>query len=171
MDQALFRYNPADWYVRLIETTAAAYANGQDPNPLTSTPCSDQSGSLPANALAAKVIAYARAQLGKPYMWGASGPNAFDCSGLTMMAYRAVGISLPHHAADQWADQPHVPAGQEQPGDLVFFISDGTRSAPGHVGIYIGTGKTIIAPHSGTTVQIQSVHRSDFLGYARPAKK
>jgi cell wall-associated NlpC family hydrolase len=175
MDQAIFKYNPADWYVRLIDTTAEAYANGQNLDPLTSTSCNDQSGSLPAdllpNAVAAKVIAFARAQIGKPYIFGAAGPDAYDCSGLTMRAYQSAGIGLPHHAADQWNGQSHVPPGQEQPGDLVFFVSDGTRSAPGHVGIYIGGDKTIIAPHSGTTVQIQSVHRSDFLGYARPQQR
>src|SRR5207245_10438548 len=68
----------------------------------------------------------------------ATGPGAFDCSGLTMMAYRAAGIAIPRTSQQQWAAEPHVRAGQEQPGDLVFFVgSDGTMTAPGHVGIAV----------------------------------
>ncbi|MDB4872826.1 MAG: hypothetical protein JWL97_3830, partial [Gemmatimonadales bacterium] len=98
---------------------------------------------------------------------GAEGPDAFDCSGLTMMAYRTVGISLPHYAADQWNILPHVLPGQEQPGDLVFFEmkSDG----PGHVGILIGNGQMIEAPNHAAPVRVSSVNRPDRVGYARPS--
>ena len=103
------------------------------------------SGVIP-NQVVANVIAYARAQLGKPYQWGATGPGAFDCSGLVMMAYRAAGIDIPRTAQLQWAWGPTIQPGQEQPGDLVFFAgSDGTATSPGHVGLVIGPGEMIEA--------------------------
>jgi cell wall-associated NlpC family hydrolase len=163
LDAALFQYNHADWYVRAIRALATAYAGGIPPEAVAAAGCAARA--LPPNAVAAKVIEYARAQLGKPYVWGAEGPDAFDCSGLTMMAYRTVGISLPHYAADQWNILPHVLPGQEQPGDLVFFEmkSDG----PGHVGIFIGNGQMIEAPNHTATVRVSSVNRPDRVGYAR----
>ena len=97
--------------------------------------------------VAARVILFAASELGKPYEWGATGPDAFDCSGLTMMAYRAAGIGIPRTSQEQWAAGPYVPPGQEEPGDLVFFAgSDGTAQAPGHVGIVLGGGLMIDAP-------------------------
>src|ERR1019366_8060 len=91
-------------------------------------------GPLPAGP-AGKVIAYPEAQLGEPHRGGAPGPGAFDCSGLTMTAYRAAGITIPRTSQQQWASGPRIPASQVKPGDLVFFAgSDGTMTAPGHVG-------------------------------------
>src|SRR6516164_9911608 len=85
------------------------------------------------NQVVATTIAFAEQQLGKPYMWGGTGPDAFDCSGLVMMAYRAAGINIARTAADQWATETKVPASQVQPGDLVFFVgADGTVTHPGH---------------------------------------
>jgi cell wall-associated NlpC family hydrolase len=103
---------------------------------------------------AAEAIAYARAQLGKPYLWGGTGPDAFDCSGLVMEAYASAGISLHRTSEDQWASEPHVttPAA----GDLVFFAgSDGTPSSPGHVGIVVDPAEhtMIDAYASGTLVR------------------
>jgi cell wall-associated NlpC family hydrolase len=96
--------------------------------------------------VAAAVILYAAEQLGKPYHWGGTGPDAFDCSGLAMMANRAAGLVIPRTSQKQWAVGSRVPAGQEQPGDLVFFVdSDGTPQAPGHVGIVIGNGEMVEA--------------------------
>jgi cell wall-associated NlpC family hydrolase len=96
--------------------------------------------------VAAAVILYAVEQLGKPYQWGGTGPDAFDCSGLAMMAYRAAGIVIPRTSQDQWAAGLRVSSGREQPGDLVFFAgADGTPQAPGHVGIVIGGGEMIEA--------------------------
>ena len=90
---------------------------------------------MPGNAGAA-AIAYAQAELGKPYEWGGTGPYAFDCSGLTYMAYRSAGIHIARTSQDQWATEPHVSS--PQPGDLVFFAgADGTASAPGHVGLVV----------------------------------
>lgn len=90
-------------------------------------------------------------QLGKPYEYGAAGPSSFDCSGLTMYAYAQAGISLPHHAADQYNQGRHISESELTPGDLVFFDN------LGHVGIYAGSGQFIHAPHSGTTVQYGSM--------------
>jgi cell wall-associated NlpC family hydrolase len=105
--------------------------------------------------VAAAVILYAASQLGKPYQWGGTGPDAFDCSGLAMMAYRAAGIAIPRTSQQQWAAGPRVPPGQEQPGDLVFFAgSDGTPQAPGHVGIVIGNGEMIEAYATGYPIRI-----------------
>src|SRR5215469_1599630 len=87
-----------------------------------------------APGAAGAAIAWARAQIGKPYLWGGTGPDAFDCSGLVMDAWQSAGISLPRTSQEQWAAGPRV--SQPRRGDLVFFAGgDGTASAPGHVGI------------------------------------
>ncbi|MFI6392213.1 C40 family peptidase [Nonomuraea sp. NPDC050540] len=121
---------------------------------------------IPGERVAA-VIAYAHAQLGKPYVWGAEGPNAFDCSGLTMRAYQAAGISIPRVAADQWRYGPPIPRGQEQPGDLAFLRME--ADGPGHVGLVIGGGQMIHAPNKRTVVKIDTYHRHDLIGFSRPA--
>lgn len=101
-------------------------------------------------------IAYAVAQLGKPYIWGGTGPAGYDCSGLIMMAYRAAGISLPRTTFQQVdAGTPVYSLSQLQPGDLLFTAgSDGTPENPGHVGMYIGQGLVIQAPQTGEDIMI-----------------
>jgi cell wall-associated NlpC family hydrolase len=101
-------------------------------------------------------IAYAVAQLGKPYIWGGTGPTGYDCSGLVMMAYRAAGISVPRTTFQQvLVGAPVYGMNQLQPGDLVFTAgSDGTATDPGHVGMYIGSGLVIEAPQTGEPVMI-----------------
>ena len=111
---------------------------------------------------ASAVVAYARAQVGKPYCYGGSGPGCFDCSGLTMMAWRQAGISLPHSSASQYNVGRRISAGELQPGDLVFYYS--TIS---HVSVYIGNGQRISATHTGDYVRVQSLG-SSIVGYARP---
>lgn len=126
--------------------------------------------------VAAMVILYAADQLGKPYQWGGTGPDAFDCSGLAMMAYRAAGVAIPRTSQQQWAADPRVPPGQEQPGDLVFFAgSDGTPQAPGHVGIVIGNGEMIEAYATGYPIRTATYGRSSSppgdqmaVGFTRP---
>jgi cell wall-associated NlpC family hydrolase len=98
---------------------------------------------------AAKAIAYACAQLGAPYLWAGAGPSSFDCSGLTLMAWKQASVSLPHNAAMQVTYGTPVAASNLQAGDLVFF-----DSPIGHVGIYLGEGVMIDAPHSGDVVKI-----------------
>jgi cell wall-associated NlpC family hydrolase len=99
-----------------------------------------------------KVLSWAHAERGKPYRYGAAGPSAFDCSGFTMYVYAQVGVSLPHYTVAQWNMGVAVSKDQLEPGDLVFF--DGL----GHVGIYIGGGQFIHAPHTGTVVQISDLN-------------
>src|SRR5207302_2242682 len=106
----------------------------------------------PARGGAGAAIAEARRQLGKPYVWGAAGPNSFDCSGLTMWAWRAGGVSLPHYTGAQYSATTHVPLSAIQPGDLIFF------NGMEHVGLYIGGGQMIHAPHSGDVVKVESIY-------------
>jgi cell wall-associated NlpC family hydrolase len=110
---------------------------------------------LPASGRGLVAVAWALDQLGKPYVWGASGPDAFDCSGLTLRAWQAAGVSLPRVAVDQYRAGPHVPAGDAQPGDLVFFADDAADPATiVHVGIAIGGGRMVDAPYTGAVVRI-----------------
>jgi cell wall-associated NlpC family hydrolase len=140
LQQAIFAYNHSASYVTAILDQAARYTAGgaQAISAASSAVCEQEDlGPLPAGT-AGKILAYAEAQLGKPYVYGATGPDAFDCSGLAMMAYRAAGIVIPRTAAAQWDWGTQVPASQAQPGDLVFFAgADGTSAAPGHVGIVL----------------------------------
>ncbi len=104
---------------------------------------------------ARQAITYAEAQLGKPYEWGATGPDAFDCSGLVMEAYAAAGVTIPRTSQEQWAALPHIPPGAQRPGDLVFFAgADGTATAPGHVGLVLGPHRMVEAYASGYPVRI-----------------
>ncbi|MEO3937873.1 C40 family peptidase [Dermatophilaceae bacterium Soc4.6] len=110
------------------------------------------------------VLAYARAQLGKPYVWGAQGPSSFDCSGLTLMAWRQAGVSLLHYTGYQYSATARVPISALQPGDLVFYGTSGESSH--HVGLYIGGGMMIHAPNPSTVVKISSIYSmSDLLPY------
>jgi cell wall-associated NlpC family hydrolase len=111
---------------------------------------------------AAAVAAYARAQVGKPYCYGGSGPGCFDCSGLTMMAWRQAGVSLPHSSAAQYNVGRRISASELQPGDLIFYYSPIS-----HVSVYIGGGQRISATHTGDYVRVQSLG-SSIVGYARP---
>jgi cell wall-associated NlpC family hydrolase len=117
----------------------------------------------PVKAGAGKAVATAAAQIGKPYEWAAEGPDSFDCSGLTMYAWEAAGVSLVHSSQAQYGSLPHVPKDQLRPGDLVFF-----GSPIHHVGIYEGGGIMINAPQTGENVRRDSIGRADYAGAARP---
>jgi len=124
-------------------------------------------GSLPppptGGGGAAAAVRYAYAQLGKPYAFGADGPGSFDCSGLTMMAWRQGGIALPHSAAGQIGVGRRVTRAELQPGDLIF------RYSPiSHVAMYVGGGMQIAATHTGSTVKAQSAFQGPIVGYSRP---
>ena len=101
----------------------------------------------PGKTAAQKAVAFAYAQIGKPYAWGATGPGSYDCSGLVMAAWASAGVTIPRDTYGQWAGLPHVPESQIQPGDLILYDSEG------HVAMYVGGGSIIDAPHSGASVE------------------
>ncbi len=114
-------------------------------------------------------IAFARAQLGEPYRWGAAGPGSWDCSGLTSKAWAAGGTSLPHYSVAQYDVSTPISAGQLRPGDLVFWGDTGSPSSIYHVALYVGDGRIIHAPRTGRPVTEESMYywrTPDF--YARP---
>ena len=192
---AIFAYNHANWYVQEVLSWASKYAAGgftvADANSSSGgstttagaggSQCAD-SGQLDSfiapNGLVSTAISFAEQQIGKPYLFGGTGPASFDCSGLTMMAYRAAGVNIERTSELQWASLPHVPASQVQAGDLVFFSgSDGTVTAPGHVGLVIGKNKMIEAYATGTNIRVSSFGLAtsppgdalgEVVGFARP---
>ncbi|WP_326759649.1 C40 family peptidase [Streptomyces phaeochromogenes] len=117
-----------------------------------------------STAKADKALAFARAQIGKPYVWGASGPGSYDCSGLTQAAWKAAGVTLPRTTWDQVKAGTTVSVNSAQPGDLVFFYDDIS-----HVGIYIGDGMMIHAPKPGAYVREESIYYMPIHSVVRPA--
>jgi cell wall-associated NlpC family hydrolase len=120
-------------------------------------------GTGSASSIGRRVVAYALARVGDAYVWGAAGPRAYDCSGLTMRAYQSVGISLPHSSAAQYGYGRHVAASALQPGDLVFYYSP-----IHHVGIYIGGGMIVHAANPGEGVTTAPLYSMPFRGAVRP---
>ncbi|MFG2307454.1 NlpC/P60 family protein [Streptomyces sp. NPDC048566] len=110
-----------------------------------------------------KAIAFATRQLGKPYVWGAEGPDSFDCSGLTSQAWLAAGRVIPRTSEEQWRRLRHVPVDSMRPGDLVIYFADAS-----HVAIYIGDGRIIQAPRPGRWVYVSPVASMEILGVVRP---
>jgi peptidoglycan DL-endopeptidase CwlO len=120
----------------------------------------------PTSTQAGKAVAFAYAQLGKPYVWGATGPGSYDCSGLVQAAWAAAGVTIPRTTYEMWAALPHIATSAIQPGDLLFY--DGI----GHVSMYVGGGYIIDAPRTGLNVQKLPMntdwYASTFIGAARP---
>ncbi|HEY5986316.1 MAG TPA: NlpC/P60 family protein [Streptosporangiaceae bacterium] len=120
----------------------------------------------PTTTQADKAVAFAYAQLGKPYVWGATGPDSYDCSGLVQAAWASAGVAIPRTTYEQWAALPHVPMSAIQPGDLIFF------DRIGHVAIYVGANMIIDAPQPGQVVEKVSLsspwYASTLDGAARP---
>jgi cell wall-associated NlpC family hydrolase len=111
-------------------------------------------------------VTAAESQIGVPYVYGGATPGVgFDCSGLTMWAWRQAGVSLSHSAAAQYAETTHVPLADLQPGDLLFYDEGGTI---GHVTMYVGPGEMIQAESTGTRVQITGIWSSGLVGAGRP---
>jgi peptidoglycan DL-endopeptidase CwlO len=150
--QAIFAYNHSWSYVGEVLSWAARYT-------------------VPAPADAAvTAIAFALRQVGKPYQWGAAGPDAYDCSGLVFAAYAAAGISIARTTFGWRQDGPPVPLTQIEPGDLLFSAgSDGTNANPGHVVMYLGGGQIIQAPQTGEDVQIDPLSLAGVVVATRPA--
>ena len=119
---------------------------------------------IPAPSPGAQIaINYALAQVGKPYRYAGVGPDAYDCSGLTMMAWAQAGVSMPHASSGQYAMFPHVPFAQIQPGDLIVWGVNGDQ----HVAMYLGNGMQVAATHTGDYVRVQPVY-GGWWGVARP---
>jgi cell wall-associated NlpC family hydrolase len=151
VEQAVFAYNHADWYVSEVMSWATKYA------------------AQGSNRAIVTAIAFARAQLGKPYQWGATGPGSYDCSGLVYAAYAAAGIHLARTTYQWQQDGPLIPLTQIQPGDLLFSAgSDGTSANPGHVVMYLGGGQVIQAPQTGQDVQIDPADLASVIVATRP---
>jgi cell wall-associated NlpC family hydrolase len=153
-----------------LQAQAVARARSTQPAPMIGTPATVRgpSGIAPENlpspkGAAAVAVAAAVAQLGKPYVYAGAGPDSFDCSGLTMYAWGQAGVSMAHSATLQYTSFPHVPIDQLQPGDLVVF-----GRPIHHVGIYVGNGTMIEAPHTGAFVRYASIYRRDYAGASRP---
>ncbi|GLI00075.1 C40 family peptidase [Phytohabitans aurantiacus] len=119
-------------------------------------------GTVPSvSGQAGVAVRFAYNAIGTPYVWAAEGPNGYDCSGLTLAAWKAAGKSLPHNAAMQWDKVAHIGRSSLKPGDLVFY------SGLGHVAIYVGSNKVIHAPQAGESVKLSSVDMMTPYGYGR----
>jgi cell wall-associated NlpC family hydrolase len=152
IEQAIFAYNHASWYVTDVLAWAVRYA------------AQGGTGAIET------AIAFAKAQLGKPYCWGGQGPGCFDCSGLVFAAYAAAGIHIARTTFEWQQDGPQIPLSQIQPGDLLFSAGgDGTPTNPGHVVMYLGGGQVIQAPQTGEDVQIDPVDLAVVVVATRPA--
>lgn len=120
----------------------------------------------PTTTQAEKAVAFAFAQLGKPYEWGATGPDSYDCSGLVQAAWAYAGLSIPRTTYEQWAALPHVPLSAIEPGDLLYF------EGIGHVAIYVGNGNAIDAPETGMDIRELPIstpwYQENLVGAARP---
>ena len=187
---AIFAYNHATWYVTAVLNFASSYAAGgftvSQVNPAPVVVPSSAGGCVGTvldaltapNMAVATAIKFAQAQIGKPYLFGGTGPDSFDCSGLVMMAYRAAGINIPRTAAEQFHFGPSVAASAVSPGDLVFFAgADGTAADPGHVGLVIGKNTMIEAYATGFPLRISTFglptspggeRRGQVVGFTRP---
>jgi cell wall-associated NlpC family hydrolase len=170
LHSAIFAYNHAEWYVQEALDQATKYADAA-----ASVGTGDCNAIQATNSVALTAINYACGQRGLPYVWGGNGAadGGFDCSGLTVAAYGAAGITLPRTADSQFRAGPRVPDGQPLlPGDLVFYGTTAHIHHIHHVGLYIGGGMMIDAPDFGQVVKIQPYRHKgdDYAGATRPAK-
>lgn len=122
------------------------------------TGCQNPEGAAGNNLYAEQAMLFARDQRGKRYVWGAAGPDTYDCSGLVLAAYRSAGLALPRASIDQYNAGKHVPVSEAQPGDLIFWgDAKGNPEAIHHVALYLGNGQVIQAPQDGDTVKISQL--------------
>jgi peptidoglycan DL-endopeptidase CwlO len=171
---AIFAYNHSDDYVTEVLDLAGTYTKGgYSVSSSAQAACTLSAAGQAPSELAAEIITYALAQLGKPYIWGGTGPAGFDCSGLIYAAYRSVGITLPRTTFAMWdLAAPHIQEGQEEPGDLVFFNTGPGSSPdhPGHVGLVIGRGQMVVANCStcGPVATSSYAGNPTLVGFVRP---
>ena len=144
------------------EKKAPAKANAES-RAATKAPRDSTGGSVTGSSKGVKALAYAKAQLGEPYARSGAGPSSWDCSGLTMMAWGSVGVSLPHSSRQQFSRGQPVTKSALQSGDLVFFYSDIS-----HVGLYAGNGQVIHAPRPGKSVEYIKMSYMPYAGARRP---
>ncbi|MFD0316824.1 C40 family peptidase [Streptomyces flavalbus] len=152
----------ADQRARVTSRTAPDRASRASTGPRASLPSPNTTTTAAANSRAATAVSYAYQALGSPYVWGATGPDAFDCSGLTQAAYRAAGVSLPRTTYAQIGAGRRVSRSELLPGDLVFFYS-----GISHVGLYVGDGQMIHAPNPSSPVRLAPISEMPFAGATR----
>ncbi|MEU1724070.1 C40 family peptidase [Actinomadura sp. ATCC 39365] len=148
--------------------TQVATVNPVQPRPRADTPKNWPSGSFMTVEQLTAALKAAVSKLGRPYVWGAEGPDTFDCSGLVQWAYGQAGVRMPRVTHQQWVAGPQVPLAQAQPGDLIFWRNDPTN--PGyisHVAIYWGNGKVLQAPRTGDVVKISPLSTRNLAGVVR----
>ncbi|WP_327106654.1 C40 family peptidase [Nonomuraea glycinis] len=173
---ALFVYNRAWWYVDQVQEIAKGYAKSGEVEvpPEADDACDEPLVEAAPSDVVAKILAYALDQRGKPYVWGGTGPDSFDCSGIIFAAYRAAGLSIPRTTFTQWPFGVKIEQGKEEAGDLVFFnAGPGTSpNNPGHVGMVVSKGKMVEArcrlcgPIKVTTYGT----RDTIVGFTRPLR-
>lgn len=134
------------------------------------TAANQQLPNVPApNPVAAAAVAAAATRVGMPYVWGATGPTSFDCSGLLLWAYAQAGVPLPRTSRQQYAGLPRIPLSELAPGDLVFYATDVTQPTTiSHVSMYVGNGLSVYAPRTGSFVKIGPTGYGRIIGAARP---
>ncbi|HEV2933393.1 MAG TPA: C40 family peptidase [Streptosporangiaceae bacterium] len=161
--QAALAAQAAAAAARAAAAAGSAEGSTAAPSWASSSGASATQGDIAAN--------WALTQLGKPYQWGAAGPDTYDCSGLTMEAWAHAGVQLLHYTGYQWEEGPHVPLTDLQRGDLLFFATNtADPSTIHHVGIYIGNGMMVDAPFTGAFVRIDSMYApGGLIGAVRPA--
>ena len=140
------------------DSTPATPSPSTDPAPPPSNPAPPSNDPPAPSSGVGAALAFARAQIGEPYVWGAAGPSSWDCSGLTMGAWRAGGISLPHYSVAQYTQSTPISRSSLRPGDLVFWGSSGSPSSIYHVALYAGNGMIIQAPRTGRDVEEVSMY-------------
>lgn len=164
-EKVLAVQGPGAWPV--CGARAGLTRGGPSPDVQASAPRAAKPKAAPKSSAAQQAVAFARAQVGKPYVYGATGPGSYDCSGLTQAAWRSAGVSIPRTSEAQWGGLPRVPASAVRPGDLVIY------NDAGHVALYVGDGRIIEAPRPGKTVQTapwrSGWYADHFVGVVRPA--
>lgn len=146
---------------RAAEQRANQLGHGQQPG-------NQNFGGTVSAATEQGALQAAESQLGKPYEWGAVGPDSYDCSGLVMWAYAQVGVQVDHWTGYQWNEGAHIPVSALRPGDLLFFATDtNDPNTIHHVGMYVGNGQMIEAPYTGANVRYSDAFRPDLIGAVR----